>query len=73
MSNMTLQYLTDQDGKPTAVVIPIKDWIAITQKDADLKQREVLTKERKKPSEYAGMLSKKEASEFQNYLTKVRG
>jgi hypothetical protein len=69
---MTLQYLTDQDGKPTAVVIPIKDWEAITQKDADLKQREVLTKERMKPSEYAGMLSKKEASEFQNYLTKVR-
>lgn len=28
--NMKLQYLMDQDGKRTAVVIPIEDWIELS-------------------------------------------
>lgn len=37
---MTLQYLSDSHGKPTAVVIPIKIWEIIIDKHQDLKKLE---------------------------------
>jgi len=35
---MSLQYLSDYSGKPTAIVIPISEWEGIVQKHADLKE-----------------------------------
>ncbi len=37
---MALQYLSDPQGKKTAVVIPIKVWEIITDKHQDLKKLE---------------------------------
>lgn len=34
---MALQYIADDAGRHTAVIIPIKDWNSITNKYQDLK------------------------------------
>jgi len=34
---MNLQYITDNQGKPTSVVIPISDWDLLINKYKDLK------------------------------------
>jgi hypothetical protein len=35
---MPIQYLSDQTGRTTAVLIPIEEWEAITQRHDDLKK-----------------------------------
>ena len=69
---MSLQYLLDDSGKTTAVVIPITDWEDITRKHSDLKQLTVLPGKKKKPSDFAGILTKEEAEKMQKYLTETR-
>ena len=41
---MDLQYLSDADGKHTAVVIPIEDWRDLTTKHEELKKLEQKSK-----------------------------
>jgi hypothetical protein len=54
---MDLHFLSDEQGKHTAVVIPIEDWNNITAKHKDLKVMEE-PKKSKKPSDFAGCISK---------------
>ena len=45
---MELQYLLDDNGNQTAVVIPIEEWKSITSKHEDLKLLEKPKKQTKK-------------------------
>jgi hypothetical protein len=69
---MTVQYLLDNSGKKTAIVIPISDWEAITRKHSDLKQLTASPDKKKKPSDFAGILTKEEAGKMQQYITEAR-
>lgn len=69
---MPLQYLLDNSGKTTAVIIPISDWEVITRKHSDLKQMTVLPGKKQKPSDFAGVLTKEEAKKIHQYLIKAR-
>lgn len=54
---MALHYLSDSNGKPTAVVIPIREWEMLKKKHEDLQQLEKpLPVSKKKPSDFAGTL-----------------
>lgn len=56
-----MQFVKDNTGAATAVIIPIKEWKQIISKHQDLKQLEqrlTMQPEKKlKPSDYAGSLS----------------
>jgi hypothetical protein len=70
---MDLQYISDTQGKHTAVVIPIDEWNNLTAKHQDLKlleKPEQLTK--KKPSDFFGTLIKEDAEKMQAYVTQSR-
>ena len=71
---MSLQFLSDDAGNKTAVVIPIAEWEHILDTHKDLKKMANPShKEKKvKPSDFKGIFSKEEAVDFQVYLTKVR-
>ena len=72
---MDLQYVSDSEGKHTAVLIPIEEWNYITTKHEDLKALEMPKPSvvKKKLSEkYAGKLPADVAEELQNYVTKSR-
>jgi len=75
---MDLQYISNEHGEKTAVIIPIKEW-NITAKHEDLKDLDEqnkpvkLNSDKKKPSDFVGMISKEEAVEMQEYLKKARG
>jgi len=71
---MSLQFLSDDSGKTTAVVIPIQEWENILQTHTDLKKLANKSQKIKKlkPSDFKGIFSQKEGNEFHKYLTKVR-
>lgn len=35
---MTLQYIHDKEGKTTGVIIPIKEWLSLKEKYAELQE-----------------------------------
>ncbi|GLU53169.1 hypothetical protein [Dyadobacter frigoris] len=76
---MDLQYISNEHGEKTAVIIPIQEWNNLTAKHEDLKElaEEVKPTEgisqKKKPSDFIGIMSKEEAEEMNNYLKKARG
>jgi len=70
---MPLQYITDNTGAHTAVVIPINEWELLTRKHEDLKLLEPAAfKPKVKLSDYAGKLSNETAEEMLNYVTESR-
>jgi len=71
---MSLQYISDDSGKTTAVLIPIQEWENIVQTHSDLKKLTKPSRKEKKlkPSDFKGIFSKKDATGFHKYLTKVR-
>jgi hypothetical protein len=70
---MALQYLSDASGKPTAVVIPIKEWEMLKEKHQDLQQLEKPNSiHKKKPSDFAGTLPADIAEAMQAYVEKSR-
>ena len=71
---MSLQFLSDDTGNKTAVVIPIAEWEHILDTHEDLKKmvKPSQIEKKVKPSDFKGIFSKEEAVEFQDYLTKVR-
>ncbi|RFZ90513.1 hypothetical protein D0C36_22295 [Mucilaginibacter conchicola] len=71
---MSLQYISDDAGNHTAVIIPINEWNEITAKHADLKELQDKPESavKKKPSEYAGTMSKEEAQKFIEYVEQSR-
>ena len=67
---MDLQYISDTEGKHTAVVIPIDEWNSLTDTYKELK---TLEKPKQKLSEkYAGKLPAEIADEMQLYITQGR-
>ena len=76
---MNLQYISNEHGEKTAVIIPIQEWNNLTAKHEDLKELsdEATQKQRSlkkiKPSDFVGIISKEEAEEMQSYLKKARG
>ena len=67
---MNVQYLSDAQGRHTAIVIPIEEWNTIAARHEDLK---MLEKPKQKLSEkYAGKLPTHIADELQAYVTQSR-
>jgi len=72
---MELQYISDNAGNHTAVIIPIAEWNNITAKHEDLKE---LTNEpekksnQKKPSDFAGTMSNAEAEKLRKHVEQSR-
>ena len=66
---MDLQYISDSNGKHTAVIIPIDEWNNITTKHQDLK---TLDKPKKKPSDFRGCISKETADKLNEYVKQSR-
>jgi hypothetical protein len=60
-SQMDLQYLSDTQGRHTAVIIPIEEWNNLTRIHQDLKD---LEKPKKKPSDFVGCISKETAQKM---------
>lgn len=72
---MELQYISDNAGNHTAVIIPIAEWNNITDKHQDLKDLTNATEKKstgKKPSDFAGTLSTEEAEKLHKYLKQAR-
>jgi hypothetical protein len=69
---MALQYISDNAGRHTAVIIPISEWNNITAKHQDLKE---LIEEAPKPnnaSRFKGLLTNEEAEKYHQYLKQAR-
>lgn len=70
---MPLQYLQDDTGQTTAVLIPIEEWRAITQKHADLAvSNKSGTKKNKKASDFKGILSPQLTEALQQHVQQSR-
>lgn len=70
---MPLQYITDNTGAHTAVVIPIIEWEKLTRKYDDLKTLEAApTKSKVKLSDLEGKLSHETAEAMLNYVAESR-
>lgn len=66
---MSAHYLSDKQGKHTAIVIPIEEWDNITSKHEDLK---FLVKPKMKPSDFRGAISKKTTEQLLQYIEQAR-
>jgi len=70
---MTLQYISDNSGNHTAVIIPIADWNEITAKYKDLKElTEQVTRPKQGASRFKGLLTNDEAEKYNQYLKQAR-
>jgi len=62
---MALQYISDDAGNHTAVVIPINEWNEITARHEDLQElAKPKSLPKRKPSDYAGTLDKETARQM---------
>jgi hypothetical protein len=66
---MDIQYLSDEQGRHTAVQIPIDEWNKLTAESEVFRNFE---KKKKKPSDYFGTLSIEEGEKMQKYVTESR-
>lgn len=71
---MNVQYLSDAQGRHTAIVIPIEEWQTITARHPDLETLEKPQQDtnRRKPSDFFGTLSPEVAEKMQEYVTQSR-
>ncbi|MGZ3756075.1 MAG: hypothetical protein ACXVAY_20470 [Mucilaginibacter sp.] len=70
---MELQYISDNTGKHTAVIIPIEEWNSITAKHEDLKELiEEKTTKSNNASRFKGLLTDEEAEKYHVYLKQAR-
>ena len=71
---MELQYISDAQGRHTAVIIPIEKWQTITAKHQDLKEleRPEPATNRLRPSDFFGTISEEECNKMQEYVTQSR-
>ncbi len=70
---MDLQYISDTQGRHTAVVIPIEEWNNITAKHEDLKLLETVANvSTKNAARFKGLLNNEEANKYTAYLNQVR-
>lgn len=70
---MALQYISDNTGRHTAVIIPIAEWENITTRHSDVKE---LLEEKTQPannaSRFKGLLTNEEADKYHKHLKKAR-
>ncbi len=71
---MNVQYLSDAQGRHTAIVIPIEEWNTITSKHEDLKRLEKPQQDiaRPKPSDFRGSISKETADALLRHTEQAR-
>lgn len=71
---MNVQYLSDAQGRHTAIVIPIEEWNTLTAKHEDLKSLEKPKQDslQPKPSDFRGSISKKTADELLRHTEQAR-
>lgn len=70
---MALQYISDNTGKHTAVIIPISEWNNITAKHEDLKElMEDEAPQINNASRFKGLLTNEEAAKYDDYLKQAR-
>lgn len=73
---MQLQYISDNTGNPTAVVIPMDKWNELINKYSELENdvlKEASVNRKRRPmSYYAGILTKEEGEAFQRYVQQSR-
>jgi predicted metal-dependent peptidase len=71
---MALQYLSDNEGNHTAVLVPIEEWEQITSKLRELEhtEKQVQTDRKKKPSDFFGTIPKDVAQQMQEYVKQSR-
>jgi hypothetical protein len=71
---MALQYVSDNSGNHTAVLIPINEWNNITATHEDLKELETSfdASQKRKPSDFQGCISKETALKMISDLEQSR-
>jgi hypothetical protein len=69
---MDLQYISDADGRQTAVVIPIEDWKDLTVKHEILRDLDDKSQKTKTMASFRGIITDKEADELQEFVRKSR-
>lgn len=70
---MELQYISDNEGNPTAVIIPINEWNSITQKHKDLENlAPATTTKRGNADLIKGLLNNEQAEKYHKHLKNIR-
>ncbi len=70
---MPMQYIKDDSGQTTAVIIPIAEWKDITNKHQDLKELEKKQAPGKmKPSDFSGTLSQEGYKAINDHIEQAR-
>ena len=72
---MELQYISDDEGKPTAVIIPIDEWNRITDKHGDLKDLVEGSSifQKNGTGQFRGILTPEEAALYHDHIKQARG
>ncbi|OOQ59288.1 hypothetical protein [Mucilaginibacter pedocola] len=72
---MAIQYVSDDAGNPTAVLVPITEWNSIAAKHEDVRvlmQESAQPRSKRKPSEFRGILDKEVAKQMMIDIEKDR-
>ena len=69
---MNIQYLSDEQGRRTAVQIPIEDWNKLIEENKTFRDFERNNSLQKKPSDYRGAMSKNTADQLLQYVEQTR-
>ena len=69
---MDLQYLSDEQGRQTAVQIPIDEWKKLTEENESFREYEKKKSLKKKPSDFRGAISKNTVEQLLQYATQAR-
>lgn len=72
---MSLQYLADYTGNPTAVVIPIREWKILVEKYSELKDLIPPAGDKKRiplMKEFEGLLSQEEGKSLLQHVEQSR-
>jgi hypothetical protein len=69
---MDIQYLSDEQGRHTAVQIPIDEWKKLTEENEVFRNFEKKQSVKKKPSDFRGAISKNTAQQLLQYIEQTR-
>lgn len=70
---MALHYISDAEGHPTAVIVLIEDWNALTEKYQELKHlHETPASPKRKPSDFRGTLRREVAQQLNEHVEQAR-
>ena len=69
---MDIQYLSDEQGRQTAVQIPIDEWKKLTAENEVFRDYEKKKSVKKKPFDFREIISKNTAEQLLQYATQAR-